>query len=616
MPSPSTRGAPMSRALARSVAVGLALWAAFTIGAAAADDAPPLVLADFEGAKAANSVKAGRGTAEIVADGASGHALHWVVEPAEQQAPHVHIRVPSGPDLAKYSYVQFRIRRDGKRAGPMHFRIENDPERYLGSRVRGVTEEWQTMAIDLDGMEMKGSLDAPTARILAFVINGSTGGSYLIDDIALVAAAPDARPADAKGGAGRRLVADFEAEESIEFVDPMQAKVERVAAGKGEKGSVLAITPDPGAATSSAELFGGPADIRGYGKLRFRVRATKPVKPTMHVRFETTVDDNLGAKVTGISTQWKTVELKIPEMVEFQAFDPRHVQSIGFMFFEAPNAVVQIDDVELEESPNGWRGTEAELLARAFGDARAKKATKEETAHFLVYSDSAAVQGGFPAALEEHYAFVMKALALKEVDEKLPVYVFQNSTLYTDFCVRFLGTTKTSAEESHGKAGARYFATYYQSSDAATVVHELTHSLFQRSSGVWGGSWFQEGVAVYVEHLFKKESAAELFAPALRAGQFVHLVDFMKMTRLAAEHDVKGGADTSARLYLQAGAFHEFLRRGPMADKAPAFFAALSRARSASQDESPARVAALLGRSIDEIEKDWVAWGSDPPKEK
>jgi hypothetical protein len=130
-----------------------------------------------------------------------------------------------------------------------------------------------------------------------------------------------------------------------------------------------------------------------------------------------------------------------------------------------------------------------------------------------------------------------------------------------------------------------------------------------------GGSWFQEGVAVYVEHHFRHESAASSFAANLRSGQFVHLADFMKIPKLIAEHDAKGGPRTPERLYLQAGAFFEFLVRGPMSDKAPTLIATLARSR-ATADEAPARVAAVLGSSLEDVEKAWGAWGSEPPKEK
>jgi len=255
------------------------------------------------------------------------------------------------------------------------------------------------------------------------------------------------------------------------------------------------------------------------------------------------------------------------------------------------------------------------MLAKVFGDSRAKKVAKIPTKHFEVFTDSAAAQGKFPKALETAYEFSKKTLGLPEMDETLPIYIFQNPTLYVDFCVRFAHWTKEEAELTAGHGSGRYFTTYYQSPDAPVVAHELTHSLFHRTRGAMGGSWFQEGVAVYVEHEWQHQSAAEIFSANLRSGQFVPLAEFMSLPRLVDSKDQKGGARTADRLYLQAGAFFEFLVRGPLADVARGAIPVLARTPK-TDEEMPAFVAKLFGRPLEEIEKDWIAWGSSPPKAK
>ena len=52
------------------------------------------------------------------------------------------------------------------------------------------------------------------------------------------------------------------------------------------------------------------------------------------------------------------------------------------------------------------------------------------------------------------------------------------------------------------------------------VVHELTHSVVHKVFGPYGGSWFQEGFAVYVETLFEKKDPVtftEAFSEAMLA---------------------------------------------------------------------------------------------------
>jgi hypothetical protein len=201
------------------------------------------------------------------------------------------------------------------------------------------------------------------------------------------------------------------------------------------------------------------------------------------------------------------------------------------------------------------------------------------------------------------------------MEERLPVYIFQNSALYFDFCVRFSGFTKEEAEKTGGHGSAAYFATFYQAPEAPVVVHELTHSIYARTSGVHGGSWFQEGVAMYVENAWQKRSIAETVAPLLRSGQFVHLKEFVALKVLFMENDVKGGPKTAARLYDQAGAFYEFLVRGPAAGYAGPALKALA-TTPCDDAQRPTLVARLFGRSIEALEQEWLAWGGNPPKRK
>jgi hypothetical protein len=603
----------------------LAVLAAAVGRTGVADDAvAPIVIADFEDPACLESVRAHAGAAEIVEPPATGggRALRWTLAPSGAgKSSYLDLPVAAPPDLAKYRFLQFRIRLEGKRPGALEVRLENESGAYLSARVRGAGADWKTMSFDLESMDRDGKFDPAAVAWAAFIVFDSAAGSYLLDDVALVAkpspqaVGPVGKAPAAGAKASRRVVADFEAAESEDFVDAHRCTAARVPAGPKETGSVLAWTLRAATKSSYVEIYGIPADVRECRTLRFRIRADRPVTQSMSVRLEASTEDVLDAEVKGIAAQWKTVEMRLPEMDVMGEFDPRRVRDLSFIFFEPPDAVVQIDDVELETAAGGWRLTEPEMLVHAFGESRAKKVAKIPTKHFEIYTDSAAAQGKFPKALETAYEFSKKTLGLPEMDEPLPIYIFQNSNLYFDFAVRFAHWTKEEAEASAGHGSGRYFATYYQSPDAPTVIHELTHSLFHRTRGAMGGSWFQEGVAVYVEHVWQHQSAAEIFSANLRSGQFVRLADFMAIPVLLDVKDAKGGPRTADRLYLQAGAFYEFLVRGPLADAARGVIPVLARIPK-SDEETPAFVANLFGLSLDEIEKQWIAWGSEPPKAK
>jgi hypothetical protein len=588
----------------------------------AEDPPPPLVVADFEDAASIQAVNAGNGTSEIVEapDKAGGHVLKWGLDDGKGKLAFVELGLDTPPDLAKHRFLSFRIRLEGDRPGGLYVRLGNDNRSCLDYRVRGVGPQWKTFTVPLDSMDPMGKFDPAAVQRVEFIVFDGKAGTYLLDDVVLSpsapAAAPPAKsPAPAAGKKGRLLVADFEAPESIDFVDDYRSSAARVPAGGKEKGNVLAWTMPAEAKTAYIELYAVPADVREMRTLRFRVRADKPVTETMYVRLETNGSVCLDGEVTGIGKDWKNVEIRLPDMDVMGSFDPRFVRDLAFVFFKPPPAVVQIDDIELEPGPGGWRASEAEVLVKAFGEGRAKKVVKIPTKHFEVFTDSAAAQGKFPKALEAIYDFAKDKLGMPEMEESLPIYIFQNSTLYYEFCVRYAKWPKERAEASAGHGSGRYFTTYYQSPDAAVVAHELTHSLFHRTRGAMGGSWLQEGVAVYLENLWLKQSAAEIFSANLRSGQFVHLDEFMKIPSLLDSHDPKGGPLTADRLYAQSGAFYEFLVRGPLAEQSKKAIPILAKVPKRDEEQG-AFVAGVYGRSLEEIEKEWIAWGSNPPKAK
>jgi hypothetical protein len=104
-----------------------------------------------------------------------------------------------------------------------------------------------------------------------------------------------------------------------------------------------------------------------------------------------------------------------------------------------------------------------------------------------------------------------------------------------------------------------------------------------------------------------------MFAPRLRSGQYMNLAEFVSTPRLISREDIRGGAGTSDSLYLQAGAFFEFLLRGPLAESRPEAIRELALLDEYEAHEKIAAVERILGASLDEIEKAWLDWGRDPP---
>ena len=356
-----------------------------------------------------------------------------------------------------------------------------------------------------------------------------------------------------------------------------------------------------------------PPTLEPYRFLRLRARAPKGFDEEVYVRFRgdtgylSTVMPPLDKR-----GKWTDIEIDLPRMERDASPAPDEDYVMRLVVFGTDGFQLDIDDIELHRGPGGWSMTQEEYVASVFGEKRRKKVKDIETAHFRIHTDSAGARTKFPAALEKTYDFARETLGLEEMKEPLDVFIFQSSKHYFDFCVR-KGWTQEAAERTAGHAWSRYFATYYQAPSSPVVAHELTHSLVHRIWGDGGGSWFQEGTAVCVEERWQKRDAATRFAPRLRSGNFVPLAEFMREARLIHGEDVRGGAHTSHAMYDQAGAFFEFLLRGPLAEEKPDAIRQLAKVEW-SAATIVREVERIYGRSLQELERAWKEWGGDPPE--
>lgn len=421
-------------------------------------------------------------------------------------------------------------------------------------------------------------------------------------------------------------IADF-TEDALAAVEARHMTTTRMPADKRSPTPYLRCTLEAGKSWARLKFKGVPKDLRPWYALRFRIRGRDVPAKAIRVRLCNSGKTYIGTRLEGVSKKWKDVELRIAAMRAGRNFDPEDLRSLRFVWFDTTAQTLDLDDVRLVRGPSGWRYSEEEFRKHLFGKARIRKVRHIETEHFDVYTDSAAARKKFPKALETTYLLVRETLGVGEMKGRLPVYIFQNPNLYFDFCVRYAGDDREAAERTSGHGSGQYFATFYQSPTAPTVTHELTHSIFHRTVGRWGGSWFQEGVAVYVEELAQGRSAARLFAPKLRGRRHLALREFFGIPRLVDSEDPTGGPRDASSLYAQAGALFEFLLRGLLERRPketetgkrilelPEKLRALARVR-ADPEKRANEVARILGLSIEDLEARWIEWGSDPPERK
>jgi hypothetical protein len=427
-----------------------------------------------------------------------------------------------------------------------------------------------------------------------------------------------------------RLVADFESADACKKLKKTNGTIQRVA--DGEDGHFLRFTVPAQKGKAWITIPDVPSDIRPYRRLRARLRADRTIPDVVTLRLRS-AEGALREEITGLTVAWRDLDIALPDMGTLGTLDPTAVYGFRIVIDDPSGFVLDIDDVFLVEEPGGYRWSEAEKAVRdrekeerwwkeagqfdmveVFGKKRARKVSALETDHFAIFSDTKAARSKFARSMESIHDAVCKHLGIDGMPGRLPVFVFQNKKLYREFCVR-RGWTEANANVSDGHACPLYFATYYRSPSSAEAARELAYAVFSRTFGRGGGPWLHQGAGSHVSERQRKKSAAVLFAPRLRAGSFVPLREFIACAKLTDLRDGRGDARVNENLMLQAGALFEFLLRGPLTAQKPDAIREMARCEMKGA-ERVAAVEKIFGKTVDEVEKAWIGWGSRPPSRR
>lgn len=225
------------------------------------------------------------------------------------------------------------------------------------------------------------------------------------------------------------------------------------------------------------------------------------------------------------------------------------------------------------------------------------------TKHYLIMTNSS---GGklFAKKMEANYKKIQKLYPFPEIPGRrlMPVYLFRSNHEYYAFCESMAGWSKSKAAASKGHAWKDYYATWYESPNDPVHIHEATHQIFAnrlRLNG--GGSWFQEGVAEYIESSKNSRNvAARLVAEEKATG----LRDFMSLRSLlySSGSDQRTGNKAHDH-YSQAGLFTEFLHKSRFGKKKfQEYLHAVGAVPRADIEALEAAIRSVYGVGIDELE--------------
>jgi hypothetical protein len=195
----------------------------------------------------------------------------------------------------------------------------------------------------------------------------------------------------------------------------------------------------------------------------------------------------------------------------------------------------------------------------------------------------------------------------------MPVFLLKDHEEYARWSMKPTGWDYATARASAGHAYREYFATYFTGSLAAnpTAWHEAGHQLVsQRLSITGGGSWFQEGMAVYFEEKYMHGDPLDN-GPGALWTPFRELFEVPSLLHTPGD-STKGSV--SASRYHQSGTIIYFLAEGPWKKDFGRFLAAVRDWRPGEHGRSSTGAggtmwdqifAAVYGKDVDGVEAAW-----------
>ena len=237
--------------------------------------------------------------------------------------------------------------------------------------------------------------------------------------------------------------------------------------------------------------------------------------------------------------------------------------------------------------------------------------------HYIIFSTAPGADR-MVKAMEEIYKAFEDTFPFEEPmgAPLLPVYLLKDHGQYTEWSMRSTGWSREQAARSAGHAYRNYFATYFTGGADATMYHEAGHQLVgNRLMLHGGGSWFQEGMAVYFEDKWKKSKRLSSVASGMiKSDRYTHFRElFDVQSLLHSEGDSTRGSIAGQR-YTQSGTIINFLVEGKlkkdfgkMLDELRAYRSTSTAGTTEVQEHMWDTIfRKAYGLNIDEVEALWV----------
>ena len=364
-----------------------------------------------------------------------------------------------------------------------------------------------------------------------------------------------------------------------------------------------------------------PTDVRTFSEIEITFRsATKAAGQDFQVQLADDQDRNALVKVTAPKSAWETRKVRLADAVVPPGFDPATVKMLLLNWYKPTGSSIQIARVAFLHGEGGWRMSDDELVAKVFGEKRAKAAKLEATEHFDVWSDApTATAKALGADLEKEataaaFVFQLPHDGLKGF--RMPVYAFKSPADYRDYCQRVLGWNEEQSKRRPATGTAGEVVLTIQNGFMPDRVHRVGRAVFAHAFGPGGGAWLQDGAGELTVRFLEEKKVAKEIAPRLKAGGLWPMASL-----LGADALYSAEANTSATydyrpVFLHAASVVEFLVHQPptaapgaaaSSDPGAERLKALGLLRSRGEARV-AEIEKILGQPAAQLETAWRAW--------
>lgn len=255
------------------------------------------------------------------------------------------------------------------------------------------------------------------------------------------------------------------------------------------------------------------------------------------------------------------------KLVHFQVRGESKVQKFKHKDIQRLELTFPSEEERIAADPNWSEERVSAAIEQYFLPEEAEDIEVVRSKHYIIFSTASGGDRMAKSMEEIHKAF-QKTFPFEEQpgESLLPIYLLKDHGQYTTWSMRSTGWDRAAAAATAGHAYRDYFSTYFTGGADATMYHEAAHQLVGNRLRInGGGSWFQEGMAVYFEDKWKKSKRLSSVAGGMiKSDRYTPFRELFEVKSLLHSDGNNKRGSIAGQRYTQSGTIIHFLVEGKL----------------------------------------------------